>query len=71
MAESREDNAEFSFDSAVRGYHVHRRVAATSRTASKGKINRERGSAEDRFAIAIRASDTATADNDPIVGHLP
>jgi len=73
MAE--ENNAEFSFAAAVRGYHVYRRV----RLPHLGqclKAGRELGNAEDCFAIAVyslgeHSDHNAKADDNPIVGHLP
>jgi hypothetical protein len=66
MAEAREDNADFSFDAAVRGYHVYRRVWLPH-LGQHLKADRERGNAEDRFAIAVREN----GDDKPVIGHLP
>ena len=52
MAEAGENNAEFSFAAAVRGYHVYRRVWLPH-VGQRLEAGRELGNAEDRFAIAV------------------
>ena len=52
MAEAGENNAEFSFAAAVRGYHVYRRVWLPH-LGQRLKAGSELGNAEDRFAIAV------------------
>ena len=52
MAEAGENNAEFSFAEAVRGYHDYRR-AWLPRLGQRLKAGSELGNAEDCFAIAV------------------
>ena len=53
MAGARDDS-EFSFTAAVRGFHVYRR-AWLPHLGQCLNAERERGNAEDRFAIAVSA----------------
>jgi len=71
VAEAGENNAEFSFAAAVRGYHVYRRVWLPH-VGQRLEAGRELGNAEDRFAIAVyslgeHSDHTARADDNPIV----
>ena len=71
MAEAGENNAEFSFAAAVRGYHVYRRVWLPH-IGQRLKAGRELGNAEDHFAITVysvgeHSDHTARADDNPIV----
>ena len=74
MAGAREDESEFSFTAAVRGFHVYRRVWLPH-LGQRLSAEREHGNAEDRFAIAVTEHSDTRADEDvddrPIVGHLP
>ena len=63
MAGAREDELEFSFTAAVRGFHVYRRVwlpLLGQRLSTEG----EHGNAEDCFAIAVREHRDTRADED-------
>ena len=69
MAEAGENNAEFSFAAAVRGYHVYRRVWLP-RLGQRLKAGRELGNTEDCFAIAVyrlgeHSDHTTRADDNP------
>ena len=71
MAEAGENNAEFSFAAAIRGYHVYQRVWLPH-LGQRLKAGRELGNTEDRFAIAVyslgeHSDHTARADDNPIV----
>ena len=71
---AREDDSEFGFSTAVRGFHVYRRVWFPH-PGQHLRAEREHMNAEDRFVIAVRERSGAGADEDadnrPIVGHLP
>ena len=73
MAGAQEDDLEFSFTTAVKGFHVYRRVRLPH-LGQRLSVESERGNAEDRFAITVREhSGTKTVkdvNNRPIVGHL-
>ena len=73
MAGAQEDDSEFSFTTAVKGFHVYRRVWLPH-LGQRLSVESERGNAEDRFAITVREhSGTKTVkdvNNRPIVGHL-
>ena len=47
-----DESAEFTFPSAVRGFHVYRRVWVPRLGQGLGG-ERELGNAEDRFAVAV------------------
>ena len=49
-----EENAEFVFPSAIRGFHVYRRVWVP-RLGQRLCGEREHGNTEDRFAVAVAA----------------
>ena len=74
MAGPREDDSEFSFTAAVRGFHVYCRVWLPH-LGQHLSAESEHGNAEDRFAIAVREHTDIRADEDvntrPVVGHLP
>ena len=69
MAEAGENNTEFSFAAAVRGYHVYR-IVWLPHLGQHLKAGRELGNAEDHFAIAVyslgeHSDHTARADDNP------
>jgi len=71
MAEAGENNAEFSFAAAVRGYHVYRRVWLPH-VGQHLEARRELGNADNHFAIAVyshgeHSDHTARADDNPIM----
>ena len=61
MAGAREDDSEFSFTAAVRGFHVYHRVWLPH-LGQCLSVEREHGNAEDRFAIAVREHSDTRAD---------
>ena len=52
MAEAGENNAEFSFAAAVRGYHVYR-IVWLPHLGQHLQAGRELGNAEDHLAITV------------------
>ena len=71
MAGAREDNvSEFSFNAAVRGFNVYRRVWLPH-LGQRLSAERERGNVDDHFTIAVRDYGGTRADEvRPVVGHL-
>ena len=63
MAGAQEDNSEFSFTAAVRGFHVYRRVWLPH-LGQRLSAEREHGNAEDCFTIAVREHSDTRADED-------
>ena len=63
----RGDNSEFSFNIAVRGFHVDRKVWLPHFEQPL----REHGIAKDRSRCSSEHSDTGANDDKVIVGHLP
>ena len=74
MAGAQEDDSEFSFTAAVRGFHIYHRVWLPH-LGQHLSAEREHENAEDRFVITVREHSDTRADEDvddrPIVGHLP
>ena len=60
MAGAQEDDSEFSFTAAVRGFHVYRRVWLPH-LGQCLSLEREYGNAEDHFVIAVREHSDNTA----------
>ena len=60
-----DDSAEFTFLSAIRGFHVYRQVW-TPHLGQRLSGCREHGNVEDRFAVAV-----IERGGTDIVGHLP
>ena len=64
MAGAQEDDSEFSFTTAVKGFHVYRRVWLPH-LGQRLSVESECGNAEDRFAITVREhSGTKTVKDD-------
>ena len=65
-----EEHAEFTFASAVHGFHIYRRVW-TPRLGQCLHGEREHGNTEAQFAIAVVKGDVGDTDARTVVGHLP
>ena len=63
MARAREDDSEFNFAAAVRGFHVYRRVWSPH-LGQRLSAEREHGNTEDHFVIAVREHSDTGADED-------
>ena len=69
-AEIAVETAEYSFNSAIWGYHIHRQVW-TPRHGQRLVCEREHGNAEDRFAVTVIERDRPPNGSSSSLGIVP